>query len=427
MGSESPSYQALFKTWRETAPEVVVAPQKKNQRAASTPLELEIRFNELGQKVLYFPFISVSDIHLGTRHCRAKRLAHFLEHTKTDHMKAVGDVVDLEDMVHKQRWNFAPWHRQVLAHLLRKEAQVYAGNHDEAPRGKRLVRNGLEVWHRNWIGKKVFGLTLVNEENYTDPKGRVIKIKHGDDFDHVIFGRRRKMWYAIGDAIHNPIANIDTYVQRVPKLDSFSIAASVKKATKTIINRFLGVDDVISQTLDADTQIDGILYGHSHMGGIRHSKGGKLILNDGCCTEHVQAMVHDCNGTFALITWHKDRMDIEEESGNHRTVHWKDIGINTLSQDPRMFDDLFTQQADRLIRILYRLAPPKDRQMAIQSHRASKQDDPPSLNLPVDLKLPAHPFQAEQRRSREKALNRKRAALRPSSPTSHHSIDELVS
>jgi hypothetical protein len=47
-------------------------------------LELDVRTNDLGCPVLYFPFMSCSDIHLGTKHSRAKRLCHMLEHNTTD-------------------------------------------------------------------------------------------------------------------------------------------------------------------------------------------------------------------------------------------------------------------------------------------------------------------------------------------------------
>ncbi|MGB9153921.1 MAG: metallophosphoesterase [Alphaproteobacteria bacterium] len=318
----------------------------------------ETRENARGEKVLYFPFMAISDPHLGTRHSRAKRLSHMLEHTESGVLKAVGDIVDLEYMRHKTTWNFAPWHRQVLGHLLRKDAHFFAGNH-EAPYDFKVLSDGRELARQDWLGQELYNRPVSNEAHYTDPKGRVIKIKHGDEFDDAVLGRLKVFWYGVGDYLHTPIADFDIFIQEKLGYESFSIAAGAKKIAKTVINQGMGVEKAIIRSVEADPAIDGMLYGHSHMGGIKKTQGGKLILNDGCSTEHVQAMVHDRNGTFALITWHKDRIDIEEENGNQRTVSFKELGLDSVYKPPILIEDAATRKADGIIENIFRLAPPK--------------------------------------------------------------------
>lgn len=364
--------------------------------------KLDVRADDTGTKYLYFDFMSVSDPHLGTRHSRAKRLCQMLEHTQTKHFKAVGDNVDLVYMVRKSTWNFAQWHYQALAHLIRKKATLFPGNHDPTARGTIVYVDGKPRRRRYWLGKNIFGMPIVDEERYIDPKGRVVHITHGDIYDNIVFGKRKGAWYHIGDALHQPLADLDTLVQTIPKFDGFSIAAKAKRAIKTIINRGLGVDREITKSLDADPAINALLYGHSHMGGIKKTPGGKLILNDGCCTEHVQAMVHDKHGTFALITWHRDRIDIEEENGSTRTLYWKSLGLSHFENPPTKIEDDCTKKASRLVRILYRLATPKDRQKIIQIRQDASKQKRAIPDFPRNISLPPHPCRAEQaqRRSR---------------------------
>src|ERR1700728_622381 len=88
-----------------------------------TWLELDIRTNAQGQKVLHFDFMDISDLHLGTRHSRAKKTSHMMQHTEADIFRLGGDEVDGTYMRRKKTWHFAPWHRQMLGHILRKVEQ----------------------------------------------------------------------------------------------------------------------------------------------------------------------------------------------------------------------------------------------------------------------------------------------------------------
>ena len=319
-----------------------------------------------------------------------------LEHTVTDKLAAVGDIVDLEHMRKKSTWRFASWHRQVLAHLLRKQAQYFPGNHDPDARGKTITRQGQEVVHRSWIGKKIFGVSITNEDLYADPKGRMIKIKHGDDFDDVVFGKQKGFWYAVGDAALAPFTIFDAVMQQLPCMHRYSLAATLKRWTKTIINKGMGVEQEIIKTVDADPKIQGILYGHSHMGGFKATPGGKILLNDGCSTEHVQAMVHDRHGTFALLTWHKTGLHIEEENGSKRELSWQKLGLDSCRSIPTVIEDEFSKQADRVIRVLYRLAPPKRRLEVFAEHKLSPRADIELPSIPISIQPPAHVHRPEQ-------------------------------
>lgn len=332
-------------------------------------LELDIRTDEQGRQYLHFDFMVISDLHLGTRQSRAKRTSHMLEHTKTSKLYVDGDDIDGQHLLEKESAHFAAWHRQVLGHISRKtetsDVIEIPGNHNIELRGRRLKRESGEVWHRKLTGKRIFGIKVMEEDLYCDPTGRRIRIAHGDIFDGFI-----SFWYSFGDFFHNPLVRADVAIQNIPRFDGFSIAAKGKWFIKTIINEFMGVNKEITRVVDSDPSIDGVIYGHSHMGDLQKTPAGKLKLNSGCCTEHVQALVHDRHGTYALITWHKNSLEILEESGRKRKLTWDELGLSEFKQEPTLIEDRHTQNADRLIRLMDRLWPSKARQQEIREARA---------------------------------------------------------
>ena len=81
--------------------------------------------------------IWISDIHLGTRGCKADFLLDFLKHTESEYLYLVGDIVDGWRM--RRSWYWAQSHNDVLQKLMRRVRKgtrlVYIpGNHDEALR-----------------------------------------------------------------------------------------------------------------------------------------------------------------------------------------------------------------------------------------------------------------------------------------------------
>ena len=86
---------------------------------------------------LKFRTIWLSDIHLGTRGCKAEILLDFLRHTESEYLYLVGDIVDGWHL--KKRWYWPQTHNDVIQKFLRRArhgAKVFfvAGNHDEFAR-----------------------------------------------------------------------------------------------------------------------------------------------------------------------------------------------------------------------------------------------------------------------------------------------------
>ncbi len=341
----------LLRHYKETieAPPITAFPQPGR-------LLLDIRTNEQGHPVLHFPFMSISDIHWSSKFTRAKRVCMLLDNITSDRLDMVGDIVGGIELMKKNTFHIGPWHRQGIARVLQKAKQetqvnVLPGNHEPGMKEK--------------IGahSHIYGVNFVPESEYTDPKGRRFKIEHGDRFDEEVFKtpETQARWYAIGDTLLSGLYEVDNVMRQIPMLEKFSIAAGGKRAFKRLINERMGVYDAMNRDIDASA-FDGLIYGHSHMKGYHRTPKGKLLLNDGCCTDHVQFAVHDAAGNWGIIEYHRDRMDVEMEDGQEYSVYWKDLGLQHFGADPVLLENEETQKADRLLRLAYRLWPSKDRQ-----------------------------------------------------------------
>src|SRR3546814_2923816 len=85
-----------------------------------------------------FRTVFISDIHLGTRGCKADYLLDFLKRTDCETLYLVGDIFDGWRL--KRAWYWPQAHNDVVQKLLRKVRKgmrlVYVpGNHDEVLRG----------------------------------------------------------------------------------------------------------------------------------------------------------------------------------------------------------------------------------------------------------------------------------------------------
>jgi UDP-2,3-diacylglucosamine pyrophosphatase LpxH len=119
--------------------------------------------------------IWISDIHLGTRGCKAEFLLDFLRATESETLYLVGDIVDGWRL--KRSWYWPQLHNDVVQKLLRKARKgtrvVYIpGNHDE------ILRRFLEI--------NIGQIEVVSETIHTTADGRRLLVMHGDEFDTVV-------------------------------------------------------------------------------------------------------------------------------------------------------------------------------------------------------------------------------------------------
>ncbi len=123
---------------------------------------------------LHFRTIWISDVHLGTSGCQAKRLLEFLKATESDKLYLVGDIVDGWQL--RRRWYWHQTHNDVVQLVLKKAKKgtkviFVPGNHDESV--------------RQFIGLDFGGIKIRDELVHTTAKGKKMLVLHGDRFDGV--------------------------------------------------------------------------------------------------------------------------------------------------------------------------------------------------------------------------------------------------
>ena len=174
----------------------------------------------------HYRAIWISDIHLGTRGCKADFLLDFLKNNESDQLYLVGDIIDGWQMRRNWYWNQA--HNDVVQKILRKARKgtsvVYvAGNHDEAL--------------RDFLGLSFGEIQIVNEARNLLRDGRALWVTHGDLFDGVI---QHAKWLAyLGDSAYTVILNINDHYNRLRHrlgLSYWSLSQFLKHKVKNAVS-----------------------------------------------------------------------------------------------------------------------------------------------------------------------------------------------
>jgi len=238
--------------------------------------------------------IWISDIHLGTRGCKAEYLLDFLKHNESDHLYLVGDIVDGWRL--RKTWYWPQSHNDVVQKILRrarKGVQVYyiPGNHDEAA--------------RDYAGLQFGGVHVVEEMIHVTADGRQLLVTHGDRFDVVVKYAR---WLAfVGDNAYVVLLQVNTlfnWVRRKLGFPYWSLSAFLKHKTKTAVE-FIGNYEAALGDEARRRKVDGVVCGHIHTAEIRDMEG-ILYCNDGDWVESCTALVEHPCGRLEIIDWAAD-------------------------------------------------------------------------------------------------------------------------
>ena len=119
--------------------------------------------------------VFVSDVHLGSRDCRARELLQFLETFEADYLFLVGDIVDFWSLRRSFYW--PEEHNEVLRAILAKAKEgtkvIYVpGNHDDNI--------------REFCGSLFGNMSIRRRYVHATADGREFLIMHGDEFDTAV-------------------------------------------------------------------------------------------------------------------------------------------------------------------------------------------------------------------------------------------------
>ena len=235
--------------------------------------------------------IWISDLHLGTRGCKADFLLDFLRYTESEYLYLVGDIVDGWRL--RKSWYWAQSHNDVVQKVLRKARKgtkvIYVpGNHDE--------------WLRGYTEMHFGGVLLLPEAVHVTADGKRMLVLHGDAFDGVV---RYARWLAfLGDSAYElalKLNNVFNFFRRKLGYPYWSISAYLKSRVKNAVQFVGDYANAIAAEANA-RKVDGIICGHIHQAEIRDING-VLYCNDGDWVESCTALVEHFDGKLELLHW----------------------------------------------------------------------------------------------------------------------------
>ena len=235
--------------------------------------------------------IWISDVHLGTRGCKAEFLLDFLRCTDARTIYLVGDIVDGWRL--RKSWYWPQTHNDIIQKLLRKVRHgtriVYVpGNHDEWLRDYTLLRFG--------------GVEVLEEAVHVTADGRRLLITHGDHYDLIV---KHARWLALlGDGAYTLALWANHHLNKMRRAfgyDYWSLSAFLKSRVKNAV-QYIGsfADTLADEARRRD--FDGVVCGHIHHAEIR-DLGGLLYCNDGDWVESCTALVEHFDGRLAIVRW----------------------------------------------------------------------------------------------------------------------------
>jgi UDP-2,3-diacylglucosamine pyrophosphatase LpxH len=244
-----------------------------------------------GRPARRYRTIWLSDIHLGTRGCKAECLIDFLRHHDAQTIYLVGDIVDGWRL--RKSWYWPQTHNDVvqkLLRLVRKGSRVIyvPGNHDE--------------WLRPYAMLHFGGVEVLDEAVHVTADGRRLLVIHGDAFDTVV---KHAKWLALlGDNAYTVALYINRYfnvVRRGLGYDYWSLSAYLKLRVKNAVQYIGSFADALGDEARR-RGLDGVVCGHIHHAEIR-DLGGVLYCNDGDWVESCTALVEDFDGWLDIVVW----------------------------------------------------------------------------------------------------------------------------
>jgi UDP-2,3-diacylglucosamine pyrophosphatase LpxH len=238
--------------------------------------------------------IFISDVHLGTKDCKADYLDNFLKNNSCETLYLVGDIIDAwKIQQNKMKWKQS--HTDVIRRILKlakKGTQVIyvAGNHDE------FLRPMIPY-------AASFGnVKICNQITHTGIDGKKYLVVHGDLFDGIT---RLAPWISfLGDRAYDIILNINSRFNWMRHRLGFGYW-SLSKWLKHRVKKAIDFIFMFEKTITAYAKkrgFDGVICGHIHHAEIK-TIDDIIYMNDGDWVESLTSLVEHHDGTWEIITW----------------------------------------------------------------------------------------------------------------------------
>lgn len=248
--------------------------------------------------------IFISDVHLGTKDCKAEALNNFLKHNTCETLYLVGDIID-GWRIQQNKWRWKQSHtnviRRILGHAKRDTRVIYVlGNHDE------FLRPFLQ-YNLN------FGMVeLHNQYEHIGADGKHYLVTHGDLFDGIT---RLAPWLSIlGDKAYDFVLTLNSrfnWLRHRLGFGYWSLSLYLKQRVKRALDFVFQFERNLAAYCKK-RGFDGVICGHIHHAEIKEIDG-VVYMNDGDWVESCTALVEHHNGRWEIVTWTQEKDDVVDD------------------------------------------------------------------------------------------------------------------
>ena len=250
--------------------------------------------------------IFISDVHLGTKGCKAELLNSFLKAHRCENLFLVGDIID-GWRISSTKWYWPSAHNRVVRQILRKSEKektnvfYVVGNHDEFLR-EYIAEHNFEMGN----------IKVVNEFRHETAKGENLWVIHGDAYDGIT---RHHRWVALaGDAGYNFLLWSNRWfngIRQAFNLPYWSLSKAIKHKVKKAVSYIFEYENTVARET-AKRKLDGVVCGHIHHAEMKTINGIRYY-NCGDWVESCTAIVEDMAGNLDIVTWTGSDVDHAEK------------------------------------------------------------------------------------------------------------------
>jgi UDP-2,3-diacylglucosamine pyrophosphatase LpxH len=240
----------------------------------------------------YYRAIWISDVHLGTRACKAGALLDFLRHHIAETLYLVGDIVDGYNW--GPSWHWSPAQQELVDEVVRwrrRGANVVflPGNHDE---------------FRVSLVKELFGpIPCISSLIHTTADDTRMLVIHGHQFDGSLNPNR--LLPIIGSHGYARAQRIHDWWHREPGPEADegrSLSDYFRYPARRAFEFLTDFRDRAVHAAAREHKADGVICGHIHRSDYRMI-GTTLYVNDGDWVQNRTAVVEEQDGALQIIRW----------------------------------------------------------------------------------------------------------------------------
>jgi UDP-2,3-diacylglucosamine pyrophosphatase LpxH len=240
--------------------------------------------------------IIVSDIHLGTKDCKAKEFIEFLDNYPTDLLILNGDIIDGWALNRGAKWKKN--HTKVISKLLKLSNTTkiiwIRGNHDE--------------FITEFIGNNFGNIEIREDYKLVLNESTSYYVFHGDIID--VFITKYKWLSKLGSIGYDIALWVNRIYNRyraIRKLPYLSISQEIKSKIKVATN-YINDFETAAIKLANKHNCQGVICGHIHQPADIKLPNGHY-LNSGDYIENLTAILLDYDNIFSIIKIEKISID----------------------------------------------------------------------------------------------------------------------